>query len=132
MRQTPNRSRVVNVVTLVVLATTALPAQPARSYPAPVEGDYVIRDFRFESGEALAELKVHYTTIGTPVRDARGVVRNAVLVMHGTTGSGRGFLSETFAGGLFGAGKLLDATKYYIILPDAIGHGQSSGPRMFS
>ena len=112
----------------LVITSPVLRAQAARSYPAPVEGDYVIRDFRFESGETLPELKVHYTTIGTPVRDTRGVVRNAVLVMHGTTGSGRGFLSETFAGHLFAAGQLLDATRYFIILPDGIGHGKSSGP----
>jgi homoserine O-acetyltransferase len=98
------------------------------SYPAPVEGDYVIKDFKFASGETLPELRLHYTTIGTPARDATGVVRNAVLIMHGTTGNGRGFLSGQFAGGLFGPGQLLDATKYYIILPDAIGHGKSSRP----
>jgi homoserine O-acetyltransferase len=115
-------------VAALAAAAPATGAQAARSYPEPVEGDYVIRDFRFESGETLPELRVHYTTIGTPVRDGRGVVRNAVLVLHGTTGSGRGFLNETFAGHLFGAGQLLDATKYFIILPDGIGHGKSSGP----
>jgi homoserine O-acetyltransferase len=98
------------------------------NYPAPVEGDYVIKDFKFASGETLPELKLHYATIGTPARDAAGVVQNAVLIMHGTTGNGRGFLSGQFAAGLFGPGQLLDATKYYIILPDAIGHGRSSKP----
>ena len=102
-------------------------AQPP-DYPAPVEGDYVIRDFHFRSGETLPELKLHYTTVGTPVRDRAGVVRNAVLVMHGTGGMGRAFLRPQFAGVLFSRGGLLDATKYFIILPDAIGHGASSKP----
>src|SRR3989440_8653077 len=102
-------------------------AQPP-DYPAPVEGDYVIRDFRFRSGETLPELKLHYTTVGTPVRDSAGVVRNAVLVMHGTGGTGRAFLRPQFAGVLFRRGGLLDATRYFIVLPDGIGHGGSSKP----
>lgn len=105
---------------------TQTPTAP--TYPTPAQGDFVIRDFHFRSGETLPELKLHYTTIGTPVRDKDGVVRNAVLVMHGTGGSGRNFLNERFAGVLFGQGQLLDATKYFIILPDAIGHGASSKP----
>jgi homoserine O-acetyltransferase len=102
--------------------------QAKPNYPTPVEGDYVIENFKFVSGESLPQLKLHYTTIGTPVKDASGVVRNAVLIMHGTTGSGRGFLSNQFAGGLFGPGQLLDATKHFIVLPDALGHGKSSKP----
>lgn len=102
--------------------------QRAPDYPAPVEGDFLVRDFHFMSGETLPELKLHYTTIGTPVKDKDGVVRNAVLIMHGTGGTGRGFLNERFAGVLFGRGELLDATKYFIILPDGIGHGKSSKP----
>ena len=98
------------------------------NYPSPVEGDYVIRDFKFKSGETLPELKLHYTTLGTPARDSNGVVRNAVLIMHGTGGAGNQFLTEQFAGVLFGAGQLLDATRYFIILPDGIGHGKSSKP----
>ncbi|HEX8850002.1 MAG TPA: alpha/beta fold hydrolase [Gemmatimonadaceae bacterium] len=113
---------------LLALLPGHLRAQGARPYPAPTEGDYVARDFVFTTGDTLRELRIHYTTIGRPVRDASGRVRNAVLVMHGTTGDGRGFLNETFAGHLFGAGQLLDATKYYIILPDGIGHGKSSRP----
>jgi homoserine O-acetyltransferase len=101
---------------------------PARNYPAPVEGDYVIANFRFHSGEVLPELKIHYRTIGAPVRDASGVVRNAVLIGHGTGGAGTQFLSAQFGGVLFGPGQLLDATKYFIILPDGIGHGKSSKP----
>ncbi|MDA2939142.1 alpha/beta fold hydrolase, partial [Acidobacteria bacterium AH-259-A15] len=108
------------------LATSVIPAQA--NYPTPVEGDYVVQNFNFESGEILPALNLHYITIGTPVRGETGLVQNAVLIMHGTTGSGRGFLSERFAGGLFGPGQLLDATKYFIILPDAIGHGKSSRP----
>jgi homoserine O-acetyltransferase len=100
----------------------------ARSYPAPAEGDFVIRDFRFRSGEVLPELRLHYTTVGTPQKDSAGVVRNGVLIMHGTGGTGRAFLREQFAGVLFGPGQLLDATKYFIILPDAVGHGGSSKP----
>jgi homoserine O-acetyltransferase len=97
-------------------------------YPAPVEGDFLVRDFRFESGESLSELRLHYTTIGTPERDPSGRVRNAVLVLHGTGGSGKGFLTENFAGVLFGEGQLLDGNRHFIILPDSIGHGRSSKP----
>ena len=100
----------------------------APKYPAPVEGDFLIRDFRFQSGERLDELRLHYTTIGAAVRDERGLVRNAVLIMHGTGGAGNNFLSPQFAGVLFGPGGLLDATRYFIILPDGIGHGKSSKP----
>jgi homoserine O-acetyltransferase len=116
---------------LAVLLAIALPgiagAQPA-PYPAPVEGDYVARDFRFATGETLPSLKIHYRTIGTPKRDASGVVRNAVMILHGTGGTGAGFLSQTFAGELFGHGQLLDAANYFIILPDGIGHGKSTKP----
>ena len=97
-------------------------------YPLPTQGDFLIRDARFQSGETLPELRLHYTTLGSPARDARGVVRNAVLLLHGTGGSGQAFLREQFAGVLFGSGQPLDATHYYLIMPDAIGHGQSSKP----
>ena len=100
----------------------------AASYPAPVEGDYVIRDFHFASGETLPELRLHYTTIGSPTRDDAGVVANAVLILHGTAGRGSVFLTQQFAGSLFGAGQPLDAQRYYLILPDAIGAGKSSKP----
>jgi len=91
-------------------------------------GDYVVRDFHFTSGETIAELRLHYVTLGAPRRDAAGVVRNALIVLHGTGGTGRGFLSATFAGELFGPGKLLDTSRYYVVLPDGIGHGSSSKP----
>ena len=100
----------------------------AQNNPVPAQDDFVIRNFKFDSGEVLPELRLHYRTLGTPRRDAAGVVRNAVLVMHGTGGSGGGFISDQFAGVLFRPGQLLDATKYFIILPDGIGHGQSSKP----
>lgn len=109
----------------VLLAALSL---QAADYPQPVEGDWVVHDFRFHDGATLAELRLHYTTIGSPRRDTQGVLRNAVLIMHGTGGSGRNFLSERFAGVLFGEGQLLDAKRCYIILPDGIGHGKSSKP----
>jgi homoserine O-acetyltransferase len=93
-----------------------------------VEGDYVLRDFHFASGEVLPELRMHYTLLGKPRRDAHGRVANAVLILHGTGGSGRSLLNEHFAGVLFGRGQLLDSNKYFIILPDGIGHGKSSKP----
>jgi homoserine O-acetyltransferase len=113
---------------LCSLAAAPAWAQRPAAYPTPVEGDFVARNFRFSSGDALPELKLHYRTIGTPRRDAGGVVRNAVLILHGTGGSGRGFLSPTFAGELFAPGQLLDASRYFIVLPDNIGHGESSKP----
>ncbi len=99
-----------------------------QTIPQAVEGDWTTRDFRFQSGESLPEVRLHYATLGAPERDSSGRVRNAVLIMHGTTGNGSGFLSPAFAGVLFGAGQPLDASRYYIILPDAIGHGKSSKP----
>jgi homoserine O-acetyltransferase/O-succinyltransferase len=100
----------------------------AANYPDPVEGDYLLRDYKFVSGQTLPELRLHYTTVGTPTKDATGKVTNAVIIMHGTGGTGRAFLSATFAEILFKPGGLLDASRYFIILPDAIGHGQSSKP----
>ncbi len=108
------------------LAGPALSAAPAT--PAPTAADCTLRDFRFASGEVLPELRLHSTTLGTPIRDHAGVVRNAVLLLHGTSGDGQGFLREPFAGQLFGPGQLLDAARHFIILPDGIGHGKSSRP----
>jgi homoserine O-acetyltransferase len=96
--------------------------------PEPVEGDYVQRNFHFTSGETLPEVRLHYRTFGKPRRDKDGVVRNAVVILHGTGGSGKNFLRPEFAGELFGKGQLLDAERYYLILPDNLGHGQSSKP----
>ena len=100
----------------------------AADYPEPTPGDHVLRDFRFASREVLPELRVHYRTLGTPRRGDDGRVRNAVLILHGTTGSGANFLRPEFAGELFGAGQPLDAASFYLILPDGIGHGDSSKP----
>jgi len=118
----------------ILMAAAAAPASPQASgqgRPArtPVtEGDYVIRGFRFESGETLPELKLHYRTLGTLRKDAGGHALNAVYIMHGTTGNGANFLVPQFAGELFGTGQLLDTARYYVILPDGIGHGDSSKP----
>ena len=98
------------------------------NYPPPAEGDFLIRDFRFASGESLPELRVHYRTLGTPRADARGVVRNAVLILHGTGGSGASLMRAEFAGELFAPGQPLDAARFFIVLPDGIGHGKSSKP----
>jgi homoserine O-acetyltransferase len=104
-------------------------ATPVNAFTArPREGDFVMRDFVFKSGEKLPELRQHYLTLGTPARDAAGNVTNAVLVLHGTGGSGRQFLSPQFANVLYPAGGVLDTTRYYVILPDGIGHGRSSKP----
>jgi homoserine O-acetyltransferase len=104
------------------------PSPPPIDGVAPVEGDFVLRDFRFESGETLPELRMHYLTYGSPVRDAAGHTTNAVLVLHGTTGSGRQFLQPQFAKELLAPGQPLDVHKYYVILPDDVGHGGSSKP----
>jgi homoserine O-acetyltransferase len=100
----------------------------AADYPTPTEGDYTIRDFKFASGETLPELRLHYRTLGKPEKDSQGKTTNAVLIMHGTTGSGAQFIRPEFAGELFGKDQPLDATKFFIVLPDGIGHGKSSKP----
>ncbi len=112
-----------------VLPLIALLLQPAQaSTPSAREADFTMRDFRFASGETLPELRIHYRTYGAPKRDAGGVVRNAVLVMHGTGGSSAQFTGANFAGTLFGPNQLLDVSRYFIVLPDDIGHGRSSKP----
>ncbi len=106
-------------------------ACPATAQPAPPgarEADFVIHDFKFRAGETLPVLRIHYMTLGEPARDEAGRVTNAVLILHGTGGSGRQFLAPQFAGELFGPGQLLDTQKYFVILPDDIGHGKSSKP----
>ena len=109
----------VFVFSAKVVAQTNLPTH---------EGDFVVKSFHFMSGEVLPELRLHYTTLGTPTRGADGRVYNAVMVVHGTGGAGHSFLSPQFSGELFGPGQLLDVTRYYIILRDGIGHGKSSKP----
>jgi homoserine O-acetyltransferase len=113
---------------LCLLLSIAAYAGAQSSYPAPVEGDFVAKNFTFESGQTLPEVKIHYRTIGTLKKDADGVARNAVLILHGTGGTGRGFLTASYAGRLFGKGQVLDAERYFIVLPDNLGHGQSSKP----
>ncbi|MDQ3198794.1 MAG: alpha/beta fold hydrolase [Verrucomicrobiota bacterium] len=113
-------------VSIVSLSLSSLAF--AGEYPAPNEGDFVLRDFKFTSGETMAELRLHYRTLGQAIKDANGRTQNAVLIMHGTTGSGAQFVRPEFAGELFGPGQPLDAAKYFIILPDDIGHGKSSKP----
>jgi len=113
---------------LCLLSALAVVGLHAADYPTPEPGDFIIRDFHFQSGEVLPELRIHYRTLGTAQRNAQGVVTNAVLILHGTTGNGSNFLRAEFAGELFGKGQLLDAARYYLVLPDGIGHGQSSKP----
>jgi homoserine O-acetyltransferase len=109
-------------VMLMVNPVVAQKSAPTSAdYPAPKEGDWVVRDFRFHTGEVLPELRLHYTTVGVPTGEP-------VLILHGTTGSGASMLTPRFAGELFGPGQPLDGSRYYIILPDAIGTGKSSKP----
>jgi homoserine O-acetyltransferase/O-succinyltransferase len=108
-------------------------AQPSSGAAAPTyagqrEGDFVVKDFAFANGAKLPEVRLHYTTLGTPHRDARGEIDNAVLLLHGTTGTGKSFLAPTLGGELFGPGQPLDANTYYVILPDGLGRGGSSKP----
>jgi len=116
----------------IVVLALALTFASAQAQDAPTlatkEGDFTARNFHFRSGETLDVLRLHYTTLGAPLRDARGRVTNAVLILHGTGGDGHQFLRPQFAGQLFVPGGLLDARKYFIILPDGIGHGKSSKP----
>jgi homoserine O-acetyltransferase len=119
-------ARIAVAFAIVIAPVSARAQGPAPS--AGTEGDFEMRDFKFTDGSTLPVLRIHYTTLGHPRKDARGVVRNAVLIMHGTTGSGRGFLSRTFGGELFQAGQPLDTASHYIILPDGIGTGKSSRP----
>jgi homoserine O-acetyltransferase len=100
----------------------------AADYPQPNESDFVIRNFKFADGEMLPELRIHYRTVGQLQKDSNGKATNAVLITHGTTGSGAQFIRPEFAGELFGAGQPLDATKFFLVLPDGIGHGKSSRP----
>ena len=104
-----------------LLFALASAAAVAADYPAPREGNWVVRDFKFHTGEVLPELRLHYRTVGAPSGEP-------VVVMHGTTQSGAAMLNPNFADELFGPAQPLDASRYYIILPDAIGHGRSSKP----
>ena len=118
------RIRSLTFVSVIFTASVVF----AADYPTPTEGDYVVRDFKFTSGETLPGLRLHYRTLGKPEKNVQGKTTNAVLIMHGTTGSGAQFIRPEFAGELFGKDQPLDVTKFFIILPDAIGHGKSSKP----
>jgi homoserine O-acetyltransferase len=114
------------IVCLIALLTPVFSA--AQIFPQPVARDFVVRNFTFASGESLPEITLHYRTVGEPRKDADGIVRNGILILHGTGGTGGGFLGNAFGGRLFGKGQLYDAERYFIILPDNIGHGNSSKP----
>jgi len=125
----PPRTLVALAVGTAALLSTTAHAQSGNPWAAVgTQGDAYLRNFTFAEGGRLDTLRLHYTTLGSPRRDAQGVVRNAVLVLHGTGGTGRGFLNSTYAGGLFGPGQSLDSSQYFIVLPDGIGHGASSKP----
>jgi homoserine O-acetyltransferase len=109
--------RIAKFFAFLLLAILSIGSATGSDYPAPVHGEFVIRDFHFANGAILPDLKLHYFTLGTPARD-----------VHGTGGSGAGFLTDTFAGELFGKGQPLDATRWYIVVPDSIGHGKSTKP----
>src|SRR5437879_5920991 len=113
------RTRTAIIALLLIAAAHASAAE----FPRPAQADYTIRDFHFRDGQTLPELRMHYRTLGEPKRDGQGIVRNAVLIMHGTTGSGAQFIRPEFAGELFGKDQLLDSERYFLILPDDVGHG---------
>ena len=123
-------NRVLAMAAGLVACVAVICSAAAQESPtlATHEGDYLLKNFRFADGEILPNLRLHYATLGSPVRDSKGQVTNAVLILHGTGGSGRQFLRPQFASVLFVAGGLLDPKKYFIILPDDIGHGKSSKP----
>lgn len=117
----------ITLAGVIVYLACGLPAL-ADDYPPPVEGEATLTDFRFQSGEVLPELRLAYRTVGTPRWGANGQIDNAVLIVHGTTGSSSSLLRDEFAGELFREGGALDANRYFIVLPDALGHGRSSKP----
>ncbi len=112
----------------IALLLAAAPVTAQTVWPGQTEGDFIVKDFRFQTGEVLPELRLHYMTLGTPHRNKAGEIDNAVMVLHGTGGTGQQFLRPQFAGELYGPGQPLDLAKSYVILPDSIGHGKSSKP----
>ena len=118
----------ISLLALAILSFSLVAAAQTPNYPAPTPGDYVLKDFKFASGQSLPELRIHYRTLGEPRKDAQGRTTNAVLILHGTGGSGENFLNQNFAGFLFIPNGMLDARKYYIVIPDGIGHGKSTKP----
>jgi homoserine O-acetyltransferase len=120
-------SRLILFTFVTILAVNAQPPTSQTQWPVK-DGTYIIKNFRFGTGESLPELKLHYLTLGKPHRDSAGHTDNAVLLLHGTGGSATSLLNPAFSGVLFGPGKPLDISRFYIILPDDIGHGASSKP----
>ena len=120
--------KLTGLAALIAALLSAAPVQAAEPYPGQRDGDFTIADFALTNGQHLAGARFHYTVLGTPLRDAAGAITNAVMLLHGTTGTGKNFLGPSLAGELFGPGQPLDAAKYFIILPDTIGHGGSSKP----
>jgi homoserine O-acetyltransferase/O-succinyltransferase len=119
--------RAITAAVIPTLMSLSALAQQAAKY-SPIEGDYIAHNFKFQSGETLPDLRLHYRTLGKAQRDAAGHVTNAVLLLHGTGGSGAQFLAPQFADELYGPGQPLDITRFFLILPDGIGHGKSSKP----
>jgi homoserine O-acetyltransferase len=124
MKRNPLR----HCIACILILLAANPLSAAVNYPAPSSEDWLCSRFHFSSGEEFPELRIHYRTLGRPQSDPAGRVTNAILVLHGTTGSGGQFIRAEFAGELFGPGQLLDVSRYFIVLPDGIGHGESSKP----
>lgn len=118
----------IRAILLVACALTFTGSARGADYPKPEIGDFVFKDFHLAGGETLPEVRIHYRTVGKPRRDDKGRVLNAVLVLHGTTGQGGNFIRNEFAGELFGKGQPLDAERYFMILPDNLGHGKSTRP----
>src|SRR5205085_8987346 len=129
-RDRPKGRPMKRLFAILILLMIAAPATAQQTDWASrlTDGDVTVPDFRFRSGETLPELRLHYATLGTPHRNAAGEIDNAVMVLHGTGGSGRQFLAPQFANELYGPGQPLDLASHYIILPDGIGHGRSSKP----
>jgi homoserine O-acetyltransferase len=117
------------ILALALLTASALrPVAAQTSWPGQTDIDTVLHDFKFDSGEMLPDMKLHAITLGMPQHDAAGQINNAVVILHGTSGTSRDWLTPEFANEIFAPGKPLDATKYYIILPDGIGRGGSAKP----
>jgi homoserine O-acetyltransferase/O-succinyltransferase len=126
--------RSISVLYFAVAVAGLLPSAAARAqtaapaYPNQKEDTFVARNFKFQTGDVFPEIKLHYITVGTPHKNAQGEIDNAVLLLHGTTGTGKNYLAPSLGGQLFGPGQPLDATKFYLIMPDGIGRGGSSKP----
>jgi homoserine O-acetyltransferase len=118
----------VQTALVLVSLAVALPAAAQTTWPNQREADFTLKDYRFESGETLPELRLHYTVLGTPHKNASGEIDNAVILLHGTSGTGKNWLMPSLANELFGPGQPIDAARHFIILPDGVGRGGSSKP----